>query len=368
VKQAAAAFGLACSLGLQCALAVTLFAGSGAAGSSGDGGPATRAQLNNPFGLVRGPDGALWFADYSANVIRRVGKDGVITTVVGNGTAGYSGDGGGAAAASLTHPHEIRFDRAGNLFIADTGNHVIRRYDVKSGLLTTYAGTGRPGNSGDGGPATNAELKDPMSLQFSPSGSDLFIADVSSHVIRRVDVRTGLITTFAGSGNAGPTPDGAPIAGTPLNGPRSLTMDRSGNLWLVTREGNQVLRLDLRTGVIRQAIGTGEKGFTGNGGPARQAILSGPKNIAAGPATDIYLADTENHAIRRLDVSHGTIELVTGTGTLGTAVSCDPLQTQLARPHGIWVDPDGGIFVSDTENHRILYIAPARLAAARGCR
>jgi DNA-binding beta-propeller fold protein YncE len=125
-----------------------------------------------------------------------------------------------------------------------------------------------------------------MSLQFSPSGSDLFIADVSSHVIRRIDVKTGLITTFAGTGKAGPTPDGAPISGTPLNGPRSLTADRSGNLWLVTREGNQVLRLDLATGLIRQAIGTGEKGFTGNRGPARQATLSGPKNIAAGPGDE----------------------------------------------------------------------------------
>jgi len=136
---------------------VTNFAGTGIAGYSGDGTAAARAQVNNPFGLVRGPDNALWFADYSANVVRRIGTNGVIATAVGNGKAAYSGDGGAALAASLTHPHEIRFDREGNLFIADTGNHVIRRLDARTKVLTTFAGTGKPGNSGDEDLASKAE-------------------------------------------------------------------------------------------------------------------------------------------------------------------------------------------------------------------
>ncbi|HEV2695970.1 MAG TPA: hypothetical protein VG347_23990 [Verrucomicrobiae bacterium] len=346
---------LICASGLQAAPILTLFAGTGVAGLGGDGGPATQAQLNNPFGLVRGPDGALWFADYAANVVRRITKDGGITTVVGNGQTGYTGDGGPARAASLNHPHEIRFDHAGNLFIADASNNAIRRYDAKSGLITTFAGNGQPGYTGDGGVAAGAQLKSPISLQFDATGN-LFIADIGNQVIRRVDAKTGVITTFAGTGKKGETPEGAPIAGTPLSGPRSLDFDRAGNLWVVTREGNQLLRFDLAAGVIHHAAGTGKKGFTGNGGAAADTTLSGPKGIAIAPNGDVYLADTENHAIRRLDVKRGTLELVAGTGIAGDGLEKDPLKTQLTRPHGIFVDADGTVFIGDSENHRILTI------------
>jgi len=343
MKHTVAGLALACAINLNCSAAVTNFAGTGELGSTGDGGPAVQAQLDNPFGLVRGPDGAIWFADFGANVIRRIGTDGVITTVVGD----------------LNKPHEIRFDRNGNLFIADTGNHVIRRFDVKSKTLTAFAGTGTAGYSGDGGPASKAEIKEPISLEFNANG-DLFIADVSNHVIRRVDAKSGVISTFAGTGKAGPTPDGAAIKGTALNGPRSLASDAAGDLWLVTREGNQVLRFDLTRNTIRHAIGTGAQGFGGDGGPAKNATLSGPKNIFIAPTGDVYLADTENHAIRRLNKVRGTLELVAGTGKAGPTLASDPLQTQLARPHGVWVDDDGGIFISDSDNHRILLIAGAK--------
>lgn len=332
--------------------AATVIAGSGVPGHDGDGAKATEAKLNSPFGLVRGPDGAIWFCEFDGQVVRRIAPDGTITTVAGTGRTGHTGDGGPAKEATFNQPHELRFDRAGNLFIADTGNHAIRRLDAKSRVITTFAGTGKPGYSGDGGPSSHAELKSPISLQFSPAG-DLFLCDIGNHVIRRVDAKTGVITTFAGTGKAGPTPDVSHITGTPLNGPRSLDFDATGNLWLATREGNQVFRFDLAKGVIRHVAGNGKTGFTGNGGPAKDATLSGPKGIAVGPNGDVFLADTENNTIRKLDAQRGTLELVVGTGEKGDGPEGDPLKCRLTRPHGIFVDQDGTLFIGDSGNHRV---------------
>lgn len=334
-------------------------AGSGTVGSDGDGGPALKARLNNPFGVVRGPDRSLWFADYEAHVVRRIAPDGTITTVIGNGTAAYSGDQGPARSASLNKPHELRFDAGGNLFISDTSNHAIRRHDAKTGIITTFAGNGQKGYSGDGGPADQARLNQPISLQFSPAG-DLYIADIGNHVLRRVDPKTRIITTVAGTGKSGPTPDGSPIRGTPLNGPRSLDFDASGNLFLISREGNQLLRFDFRTGIIRHEAGTGTAGYSGDGGPARGATLNGPKGISVGPDGDIYLADTENHAIRRYDVRRGTLETVVGTGIQGDGPTGDRGVIRLARPHGILVETNGTLLIGDSENHRILAVTPSR--------
>ncbi|MGE3310069.1 MAG: hypothetical protein AB7O66_08875 [Limisphaerales bacterium] len=327
-------------------------AGTGEAGTSGDGGPATAARLNNPFGVVRGPDGALFFCEYDGNVVRRIAPDGTISTVAGSGRRGPGGDGGPALEAEFDQPHEIRFDPDGNLFIADMRNHRIRRVDAATRRVSTVAGTGEPGFSGDGGPASLARLRQPHSIQFGPRG-DLFICDIGNHRIRRVDRATGTIGTFAGTGERDPTPDGAPFAKATLNGPRSLDFDRSGNLWLALREGNQVFRLDLKTGTIHHAAGTGAKGFTGNGGPARLATLSGPKGLAVAPNGDVYLADTESHSIRRLNALSGALELIAGTGEKGDGPDGNALGCRLARPHGVFVDTDGSIHVGDSENHRV---------------
>lgn len=335
---------------------VTTIAGTGIAGAAGDGGPARAAQLEDPFGLVRGPDGALWFCDYAAHVVRRIAPDGTLTTVAGTGEAGYSGDGGPGTKAQLNQPHEIRFGADGQLYIADTSNHAVRKLDIRTGVITTIAGTGKQGYSGDGGPATAATFRQAISLQFGPGG-DLYVVDIGNHVIRRID-RAGVITTFAGTGKAGPTPPDAPLAGTPLNGPRSLDFDAGGNLWLVTREGNQVLRLDRATSRILHVAGTGKKGFTGDGGPAALATFSGPKGIAVAPNGWVYLVDTENHAIRRIDPKSGVVQRVIGTGQRGDGPDGDPLQTRLARPHGIFVEADGTILVGDSENHRIRSLSP----------
>jgi streptogramin lyase len=327
-------------------------AGTGTAGSAGDGGPATAAQIDNPFGVIRGPDGNLWFCEYSGQRVRKITPDGKIHIVAGSGQKGYTGDGGPALQATFNLPHEIRFDKKGDLYIVDMTNNAVRKVDMKTGVITTFAGTGKPGYSGDGGPAKDAKFKQPHSIQFDPAG-DLYICDIGNNVIRKVDMKTGIISAIAGTGSAGPTPDGAPIAGTPLNGPRSIDFDADGNLWLVTRAGNQVFKFDLKAGKIHHIAGNGKKGFTGNGGPAKDATLSGPKGIAVAPNGNVWLADTESHSVRMIDVKNGTLELIAGTGEKGDGPEGDPLKCKMARLHGIFVDKDGSVFIGDSEAHRV---------------
>jgi len=341
---------------------IETFAGVGRAGYAGDGGQATKAQLDNPFGVARGPDGALYICDTMNHVIRKVDRNGVITTVAGAGKKGYSGDGGPALDAALNEPYEIRFNKQGDIFFVERLNHVVRRVDAKTRIITTVAGSGKAGFSGDGGAAPQATLNQPHSIQFDARG-DLYICDILNHRIRKVDTKTGVITTFAGTGDKKPTPDGAKIAGTPLNGPRAIDFDRRGNMWLALREGNAVYRLDMKAGTIHHVAGTGEKGFTGNGGAAKLATLSGPKGLSVAPNGDVYLADTESHSIRMIDIRKQTMELVAGTGAKGDGADGDPLACQMARPHGIFVDRDGSIFIGDSEAHRVRVI---RIGAASG--
>ena len=223
-------------------------------------------------------------------------------------------------------------------------NHVVRERESRTGIIRTIAGSGVAGFSGDGGPATQARFNQPHSIAFDAQGN-LFICDISNNRVRKVDRRSGLVTTVAGTGEKKPTADGAPLAGTPLSGPRAIGFDREGSLWLVLREGNAVLKLDLAKGVIHRVAGTGAHGFSGDGGPAARATFSGPKGISLAPNGDIYIADTENHAIRRIDPQSGRIERVAGTGTKGDGPVGDPLACQLTRPHGILAEADGSVFI-----------------------
>lgn len=336
---------------------IETFAGTGEQGSRGDGSPAIQALLDNPFGVVRGPDGAIWFTEYSGHRIRRIDTDGTIKTMAGNGQPGYSGDNGVAANAALNAPHELRFDSEGNYYIADMKNHAIRRVAARDGMITTFAGTGTAGYAGDGGPASEAQLKQPHSLAFGPDG-DLYICDIGNHVIRKVDMETGLISTFAGTGVPGATPDRSPVAGTPIRGPRAMDFDPLGNLWLATREGNQVFRIDRKSNTFRHVAGTGRKGFSGNDGPAQQATLSGPKGIAIDARGNVWLVDTESHSIRMIDAATGKLQLIVGTGESGDGPDGDPLQCQLARPHGIFIDADGAVFIGDSESHKLRVLRP----------
>ncbi len=335
------------------------FAGTGQAGYSGDGGPAAQAKLDQPFGIVRGPDRALYICDTNNHLVRRVAPDGTISTIAGVGKRGYSGDGGPATKAELNEPYEVRFDRRGNMFFVERLNHVVRRVDAKTKTISTVAGVGKAGFSGDGGPAAKAAMTQPHSIQFDRQG-DLYICDIGNHRIRKVDMKTGIISTFAGTGERAATRDGAKIQGTPLYGPRAMDFDKRGDMWLALREGNAVYKLDMKRGTIHHAAGTGQKGFTGNGGPAKQATLSGPKGISIAPNGNIYLADTESHSIRMIDLARGTIELVAGTGERGDGPDGDPLACKMARPHGVFVDADGSLFVGDSEAHRVRVLRPVK--------
>ena len=333
--------------------AVVTVAGTGKPEYSGDGGHAAKAGVGGPFGVSLGPDGALYVCEITNHVVRRIDeKTGEISTVAGSGKQGYAGDGGPATKALLNEPYEVRFDRAGNMFFVEMRNQLVRRVDRKTRKISTVAGSGKRGFSGDGGPATKARLSSPHSITLDHSGN-LYICDIGNHRIRRVDLKTGIITTFSGTGRKAPTPNGAAVLGTPLNGPRALDFDGKSSLLLALREGNAVYQIDLKKKSLHHRAGTGKGGYAGDGGPALKALLSGPKGIAAGPNADIYIADTESHTIRVIRSKTGAIETIVGDGKLGDGPDGDPRKCRLARPHGVFVDRKGSVYIGDSSNHKV---------------
>jgi sugar lactone lactonase YvrE len=350
-RQALAALlaALAPSPALAAMPTVSTLIGTGARGYSD-------REVNNPYGLVIGPDRALYFCDLDNQRIRRLDLQTRRTSVVaGNGQKAYGGDGGPATAAALNMPHEIQFDGAGNIYIAERDNHVVRKVEAKTGIISTFAGTGMAGFSGDGGPATRAQLRQPHSIAVDPGGK-LLICDIGNHRIRQVDFSTGVIETYGGTGERQPTPDGAAVKTAPLNGPRTMAFDGDGNLFLALREGNAIYRIASKAGTIHHLAGTGEQGYTGDGGPARLATLAGPKGLAFGGGT-LYVADTESHVIRSIALETGIITTLMGTGRRGDGPEPDPLRCALSRPHGVFAAGDGILYVSDSEAHRIRVVS-----------
>ncbi len=337
---------------------VSTLVGTGAAGRAPDGAIGPETAVAEPFGVALDPDGRLCFCDLGNHRICRVDQHaGRIETIVGTGRPGHSGDGGPALEADIREPYEIRFDPGGSLYFVDMPSHVVRRVASDGSRIDTIAGTGESGFHGDGGPATRAAFRQPHSIEVAPDGA-LFVADIGNHRIRRIDPATGIVETFAGTGEPAPAQDGAHVGRTPLHGPRTLAFDETGDLYLTLREGNAVYRIDMRNRTLHHVAGTGKGGYRGDGGDAKTADLAGPKGISVTRAA-LYIADTESHTIRRIDRGTGIITTVLGDGTRHDGPDGDPLRCGLARPHGVLATADGRVFVGDSDNHRVRVLQTA---------
>ena len=331
---------------------IQTIAGTGDPGHQGDGGPANRALMREPFMCAFDPQGNLFVAESANHCVRRIDKDtGLITTVAGNGTEGYSGDGGPAVQATMNQPYSLQIAANGDIFIVDRLNAAIRRVEAATGVITTVAGTGHPGYSGDGGPGTQAQLREPNDC-FLDSRGGLLIADIQDQRIRRLDLGTGVITTFAGNGEKARTGDGGPALEAGILGARAICMDRQGNTYIAEREGNGV-RVVNSSGVMSTLAGNGERGYSGDGGPALAATWGAPKAIRCDRQGNLLVVDTENHAIRRIDATTGLVTTVAG-GRQGNQGDGGPATgAGLDRPHGCDVDGQGNIYIADSNNHRV---------------
>ena len=330
---------------------ISTVVGIGTQGTVAEGTLAGSAALNQPYGVFVDHTRALTWADFGSDRILRLDpKTRRVTVVAGTGQKGHAGDGGSAKQAQLSAPHEVRFDSMGNMLVAERDAHVIRRIDGRTGLISTLAGTGVPGFSGDGGPSQSAQLCQPHSIALDRH-DNVYICDIQNNRVRYREAATGLLTTFAGNGAVDDTPDEASLM-VALHGPRSIDIVPDGTLYLILREGNKVLHIDPARGTLKRIAGTGAKGYSGDGGPARDATWNGPKGIAYAPDGSLYISDTENHVIRRISLRDGTVRTVAGTGSRGDGPDGDPLTCALARPHGLFVR-DHLLYIGDSENHRI---------------
>ncbi len=341
---------------------ISTIAGTGIAGFGGNGGPASSAKLNFPYGLCSDAAGNIFVADIANARVRKIDVNGVITTVAGNGYEGYSGDGGPATSAMLNGPSDVVSDPAGNLYIGDYLNHRIRKVDV-NGIITTYAGTGYPGSTGDGGPATQADIDTPIDLCLDSSGN-LFFVDPNMNCARKID-NTGIITTFAGNGFAGYSGDGGLATNAMFNEPLGITLDKLGNFYIAEKTNNCIRKID-PSGIVTTIVGTGSPGLSGDGGPAITAQLYWPSGIAV-HGDKIYIADWRNDRIRMVCQS-----LVTPSLTVSNSIVCAGAQLTLNASGAntytySWADGQSGIS-STTVSASIPGLYYVQATEANGCR
>src|SRR5260370_21792627 len=267
--------------------------GPGEKGFAGDGGPANAAVLNGPFDVAFDTAGNLYFSDTFNNRIRRVdAHSGLISTVAGNGDKGYSGDGGPATAAALNEPYGIVLDSAGNIFVADRLNRRVRRIDAASGVITTSAGTGEAAYGGDGGPASRAALAEPNGLAFDAAQLHLYITDVADNRVRVIVLATARIATFAGTGAAEHSGDGGKAAAAGTFGARAVKVGTDGTGYILERQGSSLRAVDPATGIITTIAGTTARGYGGDGGPALDAVFAAPKEMAIARDGSLLVVDT----------------------------------------------------------------------------
>ncbi|MEU7022642.1 RICIN domain-containing protein [Streptomyces sp. NPDC046203] len=332
---------------------INTVAGTGVAGFSGDNGPAVAAQLRNPYEVAVDATGTLYVSEFNNHRIRRIAPDGKITTIAGTGTKGFSGDCGLALSAQLNVPRGVAVDGMGTVYIADSENHQVRKVTT-DGRICTVAGTGTKGFGGDGGPATAAQLDGPYGVAVDGMGT-VYIADHNNRRIRKVTA-DGRISTIAGTGTAGSAGDGGPAVAAQLRTPRGVEVGRAGDLYIAD-EGSHRVRRITADGRIDTVAGTGTKGFGGDGGPATAAQLGGPFGVTVDSAGTLYVAEFNNHRIRRI-TPDGKIDTVVGTGTGDFGGDEGPATAaQLNKPIGIAVDRSGALYIADHANHRVRRIA-----------
>ncbi len=335
---------------------ITLVAG----GDGAEGEPATRARLQAPFGVDFDRSGNLLIVELTGQRVLKVDPRGILTRLAGTGKKGHEGDGGPALKAEFNGMHSLAVASGGDLYLADTWNNRVRKIDGKTGTISAFAGTGTKGFGGDGGPAAKAQFGGIYCVALDPKGEKLYLADLDNRRIRRVDLKTGLVSTVAGNGQKGVPVDGAEAVKAPLVDPRAVAVDRKGNVYILERSGH-ALRVVDEQGKIRTVAGTGKAGSGGDGGDARKAQLNGPKHLCIDRDDSVILADTENHRIRRYVPSAGTIVPVAGSGKKGTAgVGGTPDKVELNQPHGVYVYPSGVLYIADSSNNRVLKIEPTR--------
>ncbi|MGH9024064.1 MAG: hypothetical protein ACRDV9_13365, partial [Acidimicrobiia bacterium] len=321
---------------------------------SGDGGPAVQAGLWGPRMVAFDRKGGYYVADTLNNVIRHVDAAGIITTFAGTGVAGYNGDAVPARQARLNQPHSVDVDAVGNLFIGDPLNNRVRKVDARTGLISTIAGVGDSGGGGDGGPATAAHLNNPKVVLVHPVDGSIVIGDFGNNRIRRIGA-DGIISTIIGTGGDGYAGDGGPAVQAELL-PRNLLIDPAGNVYVCDRASQTVRRVDAATGIIARLAGNGSTGFGGDGGPATEAALNEPRGLGMDWMGNLYIADSENNRLRRVD-RNGIITTVVGTGALGLKGDGGPaVQATLANPRHAIFDEAGNLYITDTFNDRIRLI------------
>lgn len=323
---------------------ITTIAGNEIMGYSGDNGSAVNAELNSPSGVAVDSDGNIYIADTDNNCIRKVDTNGIITTIAGNGTPGYSGDDGPAVDAELDHPSGVAVDSDGNIYIADTENNRIRKIDGITGIISTVAGE-------------EAQLNSPYEVAFDTE-DNIYIADTHNSRICKIDTN-GAITTVAGKGTfdfggfGGYSGDGGPAVEAELNWPHGVAVDSDGHIYIADSINNRIRKVDSKTGIISTIAGGEEIGYAGDGGPAAEARLWQPEGITVDTGGNICIADSFNNRIRNID-ANGIITTVAGNGTAGYSGDDSPaLNGQLFFPRGVAVDANGNIYIADTVNNCI---------------
>lgn len=318
-----------------------------------------------PFSLVFSEDGTAYGVEYEkGNRVFSISPDGEVQFIAGRNTPGgkklgdvAEGDGGKMAGARFNGMHELALHPDGKrIFIADTFNHRVRLLDLEAGSVSTFAGTGgKAGFGGDGGPARKAKFDQPYTVALDPAGEKLLIADLGNFRVREIDLESGAVTTVAGNGKKGMPKDGKPATSQPLVSPRAACYGPDGIIYIASRNGNAVREVDAQGNIRTIVSKSGKKGYSGDGGPATEALINGPKHLCLDGAGNLIITDDVNHCIRLYSPKTGKIHLIAGVPEkAGTQISNDPLKTQLNRPHGARLDAQGRLWIADSMNHRVL--------------